>query len=441
MVGLKQRRQVALEMAVAAIAAANPASAVRRAIKPTKHMLQIGPWSRGWWEIERVFVVGAGKAAATMCQAAETALGDDLTGGVAITKRGHSLPLERIRLHEAGHPIPDEDSAAATRDLLLSVADLGANDIVIVLISGGGSALMAAPAEGISLADKQDVNARLIGCGATINEVNCVRKHLSAVKGGRLAEACAPADVISLILSDVIDDPLDVIASGPTSPDPTTFSDAVAVLAKYSLTDAVPEAVTRRLRAGAAGKIAETPKPGARAFDRVTNHLVGTNAVALSAAASVASSAGYEARVMTSSLRGEAREVARVISSLVEGIPAGSRPVALVFGGEPTVTLGDSPGRGGRNQELALAAAIELEGRDDVVIMSIGTDGTDGPTDAAGAIVDGQTCARAAERGGTAPREALALHDAYPLLEATGDLVKTGPTGTNVMDVVVALIG
>ena len=440
MLGLKKRRQTALEMGIAAISAANPVMGVRQAIQHSRHMLQIGPWTKGWWEIDRIFVVAAGKAAATMCQAAEVALQDKLTGGIGITKHGHSLPLERIVLREAGHPIPDGSSVEATHELLQMVSHLSCNDVVIVLLSGGGSALLSAPAEGITLDDKQKVNELLLSCGATINEINCVRKHLSDIKGGRLAKACAPAEIVSLILSDVIDDPLDVIASGPTTPDPTTFSEALAVLEKYNVVENTPANVLQRLRSGAAGDIPETPKPEEQVFNHAVNHLVGTNAKALAAAKQTAIEAGYTPRILTSSLRGEAREAARIICSLAEGVPADERPTALILGGETTVSLGIHPGKGGRNQELALAAASELKGRDDIIVMSLGTDGTDGPTDAAGAIVDGKTWERAEKAGENIP-DALDHHDAYPLLNATGDLVKTGPTGTNVMDIVVALVG
>jgi len=437
---LKDRRAVALAMGDAAIAAADPAASVCGAIASTPEELRVGPWHGAWKDIGRIVVVGAGKAAGPMARAAEAALGERIRAGVVITKEGHGVPARRIRVAEASHPVPDERGVSATNDLLRLVDGLAEHDLVIVLISGGGSALMVAPADGISLADKQTTTGALLSCGATINEINCIRKHLSRVKGGQLARAAAPAHVVSLILSDVIGDPLDVIASGPTVPDPTSFGDALAILDRYALRRTVPRSARERLEAGARGEIEETPKPGDAVFRRSRAHLVGTNRLALEAAARLASERGYAPRVLTSTLRGEAREAAKVVCSLAEGVGTDVGPTALIFGGETTVTLSPDSGKGGRNQELALAAALEIKGRDDVVILSLGTDGTDGPTDAAGGLTDGTTCERA-KAAGLSPEDALRRHDAYPLLQATGDLVVTGPTGTNVMDVVVALVG
>lgn len=437
---LEQRRTIARAMATAAITAAKPSAAVRNAIRVTSSGIAVGPWTGKIDAIDRVFVVGAGKAAGPMAQAVESVLRERVSDGLVVTKEGHGVPTARVRVAEASHPVPDERGVTATEELLRLTAGLTERDLVIVLISGGGSALLVAPAEGIALADKQATTSALLGCGATINEINCVRKHLSRVKGGQLARACHPAHVVSLILSDVIGDPFDVIASGPTVPDPTTFQDALTIIGRYGLHDRIPPSVRGRLEAGAAGKVAETPKPGDAAFTRSSVHLIGTNRTALDAAAGLAAQYDYTPRTLTSSLRGEAREVAKAICSLAEGLGPQDGPTALIFGGETTVTLSGHPGAGGRNQELALAAAREIHGRDDVVLLSVGTDGTDGPTDAAGALVDGGTCERARAAGFSAD-DALARHDAYALLAATRDLVKTGPTGTNVMDVLVVLVG
>ncbi|HDS74252.1 MAG TPA: DUF4147 domain-containing protein, partial [Firmicutes bacterium] len=328
----------------------------------------------------------------------------------------------------------------ATEEILGIVEDLGERDLVIVLLSGGGSALLVAPADDISLKDKQLTTSALLASGATIQEINSVRKHLSRVKGGQLARACGPASVMTLVLSDVIGDSLDVIASGPTVPDASTYGDALAVIDRYRLREKLPESVVERLDRGGSGDLPETPKPGDDAFARNTVRIIGSNRVALEAAAAMGNANGYRSRILTSSLRGEAREVAKVLSALAEGVPDDERPCALICGGETTVTLGDDPGTGGRNQELALAAALEIDGRDDIVVLSVGTDGTDGPTDAAGGIVDGESVRRARETG-LDIRDALHRHDAHPLLSEIGDLVTTGPTGTNVMDVVIFLVG
>jgi len=437
---LDERRRVALEIGRAGIVAVDPEHLVASAIAGDSNALRVGDWSSPWADIERVFVVGAGKAAAAMVRAAESELGDRITGGIAITKDGHAAPTRHVAMRLASHPIPDERGVAATVEMLDTVADLNERDIVIVLLSGGGSALLVASAPGITLLDKQETTGALLACGATIDEVNSVRKHLSRVKGGQLARACQPAHVLTLALSDVIGDPPDVIASGPTAPDTSTFASALAVVDRYEMRERIPASAMERLEQGARGEIAETPGEDDPAFARTSDRIVGSNRTALDAAATEARAQGYDARIMTSSLRGEAREVATAVSSLAEGAREHLAPTALMFGGETTVTLGNSPGRGGRNQELALSAALSVAGSDDIVLMSIGTDGTDGPTDAAGGIIDGATVARA-EALGLSAADHLARHDAYPLLERTGDLIRTGPTGTNVMDIVVALVG
>ena len=390
----------------------------------------------------RVLVVGAGKASAGMALAAEEALGARVGGGLVVVKEAGGVRLERIRLVEAGHPIPDERGRAAAAEILRLVASAGADDLVICLVSGGGSALMPLPVPGVSLAEKQAVTRLLLEAGATINDLNAVRKHLSAVKGGQLARAAAPAPVLALLLSDVIGDPLDVIASGPTAPDPTTFADALAVLDRFHLRERVPASARHHLEAGAAGTVPETPKPGDPIFARVTNRVIGNNTLVVDAALQAARRAGYPPVLLTGELQGEAREVARVYAAVLAEVARSGRPMAapgaLVAAGETTVTV-RGPGKGGRCQEFCLALAPALAALPGVVVLAAGTDGGDGPTDAAGAVVDWSTMERARAKG-VDPGAALAVNDAYHFFAALGDLVVTGPTGTNLLDLYLALV-
>jgi hydroxypyruvate reductase/glycerate 2-kinase len=358
---------------------------------------------------------------------------------------GHWPLTTAIRLHAArpaGTNQPTADGVAGTRRILDLLAAAGPDDVALCLLSGGGSALLPAPAEGITLEDKQQVTALLHACGATINEMNAVRKHLSRSKGGRLAQAFAGRELFSLIISDVIGDPLDVIASGPTAADPTTFADALAVLEKYRLTERVPPAVRRHLEQGRAGQVPETLK---HLPAHVHNYVIGNNARSLAAARAKAEALGYRVLNLGAYLEGETRHVATALAGVVRSIRADGQPlpppVCLLSGGETTVTLAEGHGQGGRNQEFVLAAAVKLgrEGLRDVVVLSGGTDGEDGPTDAAGAVADADTLARA-ETQGLAPAAYLARNDAYHFFAATGDLLQTGLTQTNVMDVRVILI-
>jgi len=432
-------REDATRIVLAAISAANPKEGVKRSCRITGNDVAVGTWHRRAEDIGRILVVGAGKASAHMATALEQVLGDRITSGIVITKYGHGVPLSRIRVAEAGHPVPDEQGVEATLELMRHVEGSTPDDVIFVLLSGGASSLLVAPAQGITLADKKTTTAVLLSCGATIQELNCVRKHLSRVKGGQLLRACGSAQVVSLILSDVIGDPLDVIASGPTVPDPTTFRDALGIVDRLGIRGSLPPRVVSHLEAGARGEHPETPKPDEGSFSTSHTVLVGTNSIALKGAACEAERRGYRSHILTSSLRGEASEAAKVVCALAEGVPARGGPTALILGGETTVTLSPDAGKGGRNQEFALSAAREIRGRTDITLASVGTDGTDGPTDAAGGLVDGATWERAI-RCGFSPDVALQRHDAYPLLRATGDLVMTGPTGTNVMDVIVVLV-
>jgi glycerate 2-kinase len=375
-----------------------------------------------------------------MAAAIEEVVGERVPVVGEVTVRyGHGVPTRQVRLHEAGHPMPDAAGVAATRAIVASLDDATAEDLVMCVISGGGSALLTLPAEGISLADLQQTTDALLRCGATINEINVVRKHLDTVKGGGLARRAAPAPLVALILSDVVGNPLDAIASGPTVPDTSTFTDAARVFDRFGLWPALPRSVVERIRAGVWGDIPETPKPGDPLFGRTQTVIVGSNLLACEAAASAAADLGLNTLIMSTFVEGEAREAARVLAGVLREIDASGhplpRPCCVVAGGETTVTI-RGEGRGGRNQELALAAATSARGLDNVLLASVGTDGSDGPTDAAGAWVDGSTLDHAAERGLDAAA-ALANNDSYTFFEALGgsNLIRTGPTNTNVNDI------
>lgn len=433
----------------AALQAVDPGEAVRRCLRREGDQLRVG--ARRWplTAATRVRLIAVGKAAPAMAGAAVEVLGEHLDAGVVVTKYDHASGYrwpEAVRVLEAGHPVPDAAGLEGARAVGQLLDDTRADDRVLVLISGGGSALLPSPVEGVALDDVQATTDLLLRAGATIVELNAVRKHLSRLKGGQLARRAAPAAVAALILSDVVGDPLDVIASGPTAPDPTTYADALAVLARYDLRERVPAAVQAHLAAGAAGDVQDTPKPGQPPFDEgdadgVHNVIVGSNRAAARAAVAAAEQRGYRSLLLTTYVEGEAREVAQVAAALAKGLRRHGDPLAppacLVWGGETTVTV-RGEGQGGRNQELALATALAMEGVPDVGLLALATDGTDGPTDAAGAIVDGRT-AQAARAQGWDPRDALAANNAYPLLEAAGALLRTGPTGTNVNDLLVLL--
>jgi hydroxypyruvate reductase len=392
---------------------------------------------------ERVLVVGAGKAVAPMAKAIEDLLGDRISAGLVVVKDGHGLPLERIRIQEAGHPVPDERGVAGTLEILNLLEGAGENDVVICLISGGGSALLTAPSDGVRLADKQAATRNLLACGATIHEINTIRKHLSRAKGGQLARAAHPAAVLSLILSDVVGDDLDVIASGPTVPDPSRFQDALEILERYAIWNRTPGPVRERLSRGATGRLAETPKPGDPAFRRSAHVLVGSCLRALAAAAHAAEQLRYQPLILTSRVVGEAREVSKAFVAIGKEILSSGHPLkppaCILMGGETTVTL-QGEGRGGRNQEFVLAGAIALDGTERVVLLAGGTDGTDGPTEAAGAVADGFTLARASALG-MRPFAFLKRNDSYHFFKPLDDLILTGPTRTNVMDVYLLLVG
>jgi glycerate 2-kinase len=436
-------RRAAAQILAQALRAADPRAAIARLVRVEGHAVVIAGEAHPLPAHARVVVVGAGKAGAPMAQAVEDLLGDRITAGVVAVKTGHTAPLRRIRLREAGHPLPDDAGVAAAEEILALLTGLGPDDLVICLVSGGGSALLPLPRPGLTLADMVRTTDLLLRSGADITEMNTVRKHLSRIAGGQLARAAAPARLVTLVVSDIVGSPLDAVASGPTVPDPTTYADALAVLAKYRLTDQVPPAVLATLRRGEAGTVPETPKPGDPMFTRSQVALVVDNAAAARAAHGAATDLGFHTLLVSTYIEGEAREVGRVLAGIGREIAATGhpvpRPACIVAGGETTVTVAGS-GRGGRNQEVALGAARPLTGLSDVLVVSFATDGSDGPTDAAGAVADGTTLARARAKG-LDPVHHLARNDAYPFLDALGDLIRTGPTNTNVNDVMLVLCG
>jgi glycerate 2-kinase len=418
----------------AALAAADVAPLLQRHLRLSGHTLSAGSLTLDLDRIRRVLVLGAGKAGASMARAIESILGDRVSEGFVVVKDGYRLPTARIEIAEAGHPVPDGRGLAASARLLALAESARADDLVIFLVSGGGSALTPAPVPPITLEEKQALTRLLLAAGATINELNAVRKHVSRFKGGLLARAATPAPVLTLALSDVIGDPLDVIASGPTAPDPSTYADALSILERRGVLDRAPRSIVERLRAGVAGAAPETPKPGDPIFARVTNLVIGNNALVVDAAAAAAERLGYRPHVLTRALQGEAREVAGDLLARARALPG---PAALIAGGETTVTVRGN-GRGGRCQEFALAAALGLQPDESLVVLAAGTDGTDGPTDAAGGLVDAATAARGRAAGVEAAR-ALADNDAHAFLTAAGAAVVTGPTNTNLLDLYLIL--
>lgn len=440
---LKQMRKHATSIFDAALRAVDPEEAILHHLKRNGNSLEIGERALNLNHYDRILVVGAGKADAPMARALEAILPERITDGVIVVKEGHGLPLAHIQIREAGHPVPDQRGIEGTEEVLSLLTDAREDDLVICLISGGGSALLVAPVPGVSLEDKQEVTRLLLACGATIHEINTVRKHLSRAKGGGLAHLAHPATMVSLILSDVVGDNLDVIGSGPTIPDSSTFRQAKQVLKAHGIWDQAPESVRQHIESGVNGSIAETPKPGDIAFQKDAWELVGTNLQALMAASEEAEKAGYRPLILSARVEGETREVAKVHMAIAKEVALSGHPVSppacILSGGETTVTL-QGKGKGGRNQEFVLASAIALESERRIVVLSGGTDGTDGPTDAAGAIADGTTLTRASNKGLDSV-DHLNRNDAYPFFQDLGDLLITGPTRTNVMDVRIILVG
>jgi glycerate 2-kinase len=433
-------RQTAIDIFLAGIESVKPDNLIRRYLSIKENTLSIEKLTFDLSEINNIYVVGAGKASALMARELELILGDRITKGHIVTKYGHSKPLKYISITEAGHPIPDENGIKGTKEIL-SIAEIaGDKDLVICLLSGGGSALMTDLPEGCTLNDLKILNDLLLKSGVSITEMNCIRKHLSKVKGGMLAKAASPARVISLILSDVIGDPLDVIASGPTAPDPTTFADALSIIKCYHIENQIPQQILKVLIDGIEEKRPETLKDSSEIFRRISNLIIGTNKLALKTAKEMAESLGYEAQIISDTLDRDVSDVAKyiyLISKSTQELKSGKK-ICLLFGGEPVVKV-TGEGLGGRNQHLALTVATLLKDTSGITFLSAGTDGTDGPTDAAGAVVDSATVENA-QKLGLNIRQYLENFDSYHFFKKEGGLIITGPTQTNVMDLMIALI-
>jgi len=439
----RKARQLAIIALNTALEAADPKNIIRSRVRVEKNTLKIDGLSFNLSEFKNVFVVGGGKASGCMAEAVEELLGDRIKDG-AINVPYASPPYEtkRVKIEHASHPVPDLAGVRGAKRILDLVSQAEEDDLVVCLLSGGGSSLMPQPSAGVSLRDKRRVTDLLLKSGATINEMNVVRKHVSAFKGGWLAKRAYPATVVNLILSDVVGDPLDSIASGPTVPDSSTFQDAIEILKRYGLWNKAPASVKKVLLSGKKGLVPETPKVGDKAFEKVHNVVIGNNLTASSAAYGSLKKAGLNTLLLTSCLEGQARDVGTVFASMAKEIAASgnpiSKPAGLVAGGETTVTV-VGRGKGGRNQEIALSAALKMGGMDGVCVASLSTDGVDGPTDAAGALADGKTLVRAGELGLNA-RRFLLENDSYGFFNRLGDLLFTGLTGTNVDDVSVIVV-
>jgi glycerate 2-kinase len=474
-------QQHIMKIAGAAIQSVSPYDMIRKRVQLHGHTLTVKaggsePLSLHLSSYDNIYIIGAGKATAPMAKALEEILGSRISAGVIAVKPGHTAELAAVRQIEGGHPVPNEGSAAAAREIAEIAGRAGESDLVINIISGGGSALLTLPHEGISLEDLQAATRELLSCGAPIEEMNCIRKHLSGIKGGRLADRIYPAESVSLILSDVVGDDLQSIASGLTVPDRTSYVEALRIVDKYGIGKKLPPGVMALLNAGAAGTVPETPKPEAECFTRTKNVLLGTNAVALQTAAAEAQKLGYRPIVLTSKVTGEAREIAKFYAALAReaaaagpdnaeasglaaaltgtaasesGVSGGGgsgvgiykKPLCILAGGETTVTLRGA-GKGGRNQEMALAVLAEIsalkEAFSGIVFASVATDGNDGPTDAAGAYASAELADRA-EGAGLSINEYLTNNDAYTFFAEIDGLIKTGPTNTNVCDLQILL--
>ena len=426
----RKLREAAVDIIEHGIRAADPYAATMHLLGLDGDRLCVGPLEYDLREWEHIYVIGAGKATQTIALALEEVLGDRITDGLVILKRGEERRLRRVRIIEAAHPVPDEESYRGAQEIVRIARQAGRRDLVFAAITGGSSALLVWPAEGITLADKQALNEILLRCGAAIREINAVRKHASRVKGGRLAQEIFPAELINLTVSDVTGNPLDYI-TGPTVPDTSTYRDAWRTLDKYDLWDRVPEPVWQHLKRGAE---TESPKTFSNKYHTLT--VVPGDAACLGAARR-SEELGYTSHILTTEMEGESRDAAVAFVDCVNTVEP---PCAIIAGGETTVTIDGECGAGGSNQEFALSAALAIAGRENVVVASVDTDGTDGPTEAGGGLVDGETVDRA-RAAGLDPGWCLRMHSALELLETTGDLVMTGPTGTNVNDLNLILLG
>ncbi|OGL41215.1 MAG: hypothetical protein A2161_00820 [Candidatus Schekmanbacteria bacterium RBG_13_48_7] len=431
-----------LEIFNTEISAVNPEYTVKQNVKLTANKLFAGDHEYNLNDYDRIVVVGFGKAAALMAKAIEDIFGDRIESGIISVKYGFGLKLKRIKVIEAGHPVPDKNGILAAQKIVQKLLDLSDKDLAICLISGGGSALLTLPVEGITLEDKQAITRLLLNAGATIQELNTIRKHISRVKGGFLARAANPATLISLIMSDVTGNQLDAIASGPTVPDTTTIEDCIRILNRYELDKAdLPPAIPLHIQKCILLK-SDTPKPGNPIFEKTFNLIIGSNETAIRTGFQKATELGFNAFIFSHTLEGECRTVGKNLVSIAREIQQKKHPVKLpaciLAGGETTVKVTGN-GKGGRNTELALSAALAMQGTSGISLLSAGSDGNDGDTDAAGAIVDGQTIPRAIQMN-TDPFDYLNNNDSYSFFDKLGDLIRTGPTFTNVMDLQIMLV-
>ncbi len=429
-------RADALDIFQAGLHSVDSISAVRKHLSLEKEILTVDGKTYPLFDYDNIYVLGTGKASAAMAKAVEECLSERVTSGFINVKYGHTLPLKYITIHEAGHPVPDVAGLQGSEQIIHWLKSAGERDLIIFLISGGGSALLPSPVPGLTLKDLQETTQTLLEVGASITDMNTIRKHLSRLKGGRLAKLAYPATLVALILSDVIGDRLDSIASGPTAPDESTYHTCRHIINKFNIQKKIPKPVFDFILSGQNGKEEETLKSKDPVFQHVQNVIIGNNIQAIKEAKRRAETLGYNSLILSSSMEGEAKEVAKMFASIAKEILSTKNPLptpaCVISGGEITVTI-RGQGVGGRNQEFALAAAIEIDGLDNTVIFSCGTDGTDGPTDAAGAIVDGQTLKRAKQKQMDAENYLLD-NNSYHFFKALDDLIFTGPTFTNVMD-------
>jgi len=435
-------RKDAVEIFYKALKAVQSGTAIKRYCKFDGKTLFVGHRSYHLARYKNLYILGSGKATAPMAAAIENIIDEKITGGIITVKFGHVADLKHINLIEASHPIPDENGIRGASAILNLAKIAKEDDLILCLISGGGSALLPFPYNGLTLKNKQDTIKILLSCGATIHEINTIRKHISKIKGGRLAQAVYPATLVTLILSDVVGDDLDVIASGPTVPDSSSFYDCKNIFRKYNIIDKIPQNILNHIESGVSGEIDETPKPHDPVFDKTYNLIIGSNVESLMSAKEKAESLGYNVLILSSMIEGETRFVAQVHGAIAREIIKTGNPLPLpaciLSGGETTVTISGN-GLGGRNQEFALSASIDISGKKNIVMLSGGTDGTDGPTDAAGAFSDTLTLKRAEEMG-LNPYRFLANNDSYHFFQKLGDLFITGPTNTNVMDLRIVLV-
>ena len=422
--------------------AVDPIEAIKSNVKVEDNTLIIGEKEFELSQYKGIYLIGGGKAGASMSLALEELLGDRLKEGIVNVKYGHLENLKKTKINEASHPVPDEAGVKGTLEILELAESRDTDDLVICVISGGGSALMPHPSNGITLQEKQQVTKLLLDCGANIKEINTIRKHISKIKGGQLSRVVYPATVITLILSDVIGDDLQSIASGLTSPDETTFEDCIKIFTHYELMEKIPPSVKEHMERGIKKIIEETPKKGDPAFHKTHNFIIGSNILAVKAAKKRAGQLAYNSLILSTFIEGETKDIALMHVAIAKEVLSSKNPAeipaCIISGGETTVTIKGS-GKGGRNTEFVLAASLELNNLKDVVVLSAGTDGTDGPTDAAGAIADNHTVERAKALN-LDPQAYLKNNDSYNFFKQLDDLLITGPTNTNVMDLRIILI-